>query len=99
MNPSHLLDRLQAGALHLVSLGEAAARDAFQSVFIEMPGWVLDGGSRFFWVYLLSFVVLGVVAYGIHRGAAPGALQTGAKTSGVRGVLRYLFPREVYTHP
>ncbi|MBM4269127.1 MAG: sterol desaturase family protein [Deltaproteobacteria bacterium] len=98
MNASYLVDRLEAGALRVLSIGEMAARDAFESVFIEMPGWVVDSGSRFFWVYLLAFVVLGAVAYRIHRGAIPGTVPIDAQPSGVRGVLRYLFPRDVYTH-
>ena len=32
---------------------------------LELPGWLVDGGNRFFWVYLLTFFALGVVALSI----------------------------------
>lgn len=59
----------------------------YERVFIELPGWVVDVRNRFFWAYLLSFVVIGAWAY---RRYYPEA-----RTH----VLKFLFPREIYTHP
>lgn len=58
-----------------------------ERVFIELPGWVVDPRNRFFWAYLLSFVVIGAWAY---RRYYPDARAS---------VLKFMFPREVYTHP
>ncbi len=59
---------------------------------LELPGWLLDGGKRFFWLYLVSFVILGLVAYWMHY-------RRSEVSDGPRGLWRFLFPREVYTHP
>jgi sterol desaturase/sphingolipid hydroxylase (fatty acid hydroxylase superfamily) len=55
-----------------------------------MAGWLVDGGHRFFWVYLLLSAMIGGALYFRHyRGRA-----------GVPGnVLAFLFPRAIYTHP
>jgi len=66
------------------------AEERLHAVLVGIPRLLFDGENRLFWVYLLSFVVLGAVAY---RRFYRGAPQRTA------GVLRFLFPREVYRHP
>ena len=57
---------------------------------IEIPGWLLDGGNRFFWVYLLSFAALAWLAREVYY-----------RNSADRGgsFLGFLFPAEIYKHP
>lgn len=57
---------------------------------LEIPGWLLDGGNRFFWVYLLTFIALGALARQIYYRNSPER----------RGSwLAFVFPRDMYTHP
>ncbi len=57
----------------------------------ELPGWLWDGGKRFFWLYLLTCAVLAWLSYlRYHR------VEGGAATGGFLG---FLFPRSVYAHP
>ncbi len=57
---------------------------------LELPGWLVDGGNRFFWVYLLTFIALGVIARQIYyRG-------TSERRDSWFG---FIFPRDMYTHP
>ncbi len=81
MNPGWLgLESLQASLL-------SALTRSYERIFIELPGWFMDPGNRFFWAYLLSFAVVGAWAY---RRYYPEARAH---------VIAFLFPREVYTHP
>lgn len=71
-----------------------AAFGAFAQRSVEraagMAGWLVDGGHRFFWLYLLLSAALGAAIYYRHyRGRAGVA----------RNVFAFLFPRAVYTHP
>jgi sterol desaturase/sphingolipid hydroxylase (fatty acid hydroxylase superfamily) len=66
------------------------ALERLRAVFVEIPSWVVTGGNRFFWVYLVSFAVLGTVAYRLSYRGSPEAS---------RGLLRFLFPPEMYRHP
>jgi sterol desaturase/sphingolipid hydroxylase (fatty acid hydroxylase superfamily) len=60
--------------------------------FAEFAHWTLDGGNRFFWVYVLSFVAIGAWLWrGLHHGGADGR--------GLRGLFGFLFPKAMYTHP
>ena len=80
------------GFATMMALIEAFARRSAHRIFDELPRWFLGHDNRFYWVYLLSFVILGVFAYRrYYRG-------TGAPGSN-RGLLRFLFPPEVYRHP
>lgn len=65
----------------------AALARSCERIFIELPGWVVDPRNRFFWAYMLSFVVIGAWACRRHYPEARSHL------------LKFLFPREVYTHP
>jgi sterol desaturase/sphingolipid hydroxylase (fatty acid hydroxylase superfamily) len=65
----------------------SALTRSYERIFIELPGWFMDPGNRFFWAYLLSFAVVGAWAY---RRYYPEA-----RTH----VIQFLFPREMYTHP
>lgn len=67
-----------------------AAHRTHERLLIDLPGWLVDGSKRFYWVYLLSFVVLGVFAYRRYYRDSPG---------GARHILRFLFPPETYRHP
>lgn len=57
---------------------------------LELPGWLVDGGNRFFWVYLLAFVALGIVAREVYY-----------RSGGERreSWFSFIFPRDMYTHP
>src|SRR5262245_5397503 len=79
-----------AGSADPARLLAGFAQDRLHAVLVGIPGWLVDGENRLFWAYLLSFVVLGAVAY---RRFYPDAPERPA------GVLRFLFPREVYRHP
>jgi sterol desaturase/sphingolipid hydroxylase (fatty acid hydroxylase superfamily) len=57
---------------------------------LELPGWLVDGGNRFFWVYLLTFVALGVVAREVYY------RNTNERRE---NWFRFIFPRDMYTHP
>jgi sterol desaturase/sphingolipid hydroxylase (fatty acid hydroxylase superfamily) len=60
--------------------------------FAEFVHWTQDGGNRFFWVYVLSFVAIGAWLWrGLHHGGADGR--------GLRGLFGFLFPKAMYTHP
>jgi sterol desaturase/sphingolipid hydroxylase (fatty acid hydroxylase superfamily) len=74
----------------LFPLLAAFAEQRLRALFVELPGWFVDGGHRFFWVYLLAFVLLGAIAYRRSYSGTPAA-------SG--GFLRFLFPRDLYRHP
>lgn len=69
------------------------ARTRVEAVVVEMPGWLVDGGHRFFWLYFVSFAVLGGLAWRRHYRDADAAVAP------VRGLLRFLFPPEMYRHP
>ena len=56
---------------------------------LELPGWLVDGGNRFFWVYLLTFVALGVVARELHY-------RNGHERRA--NWFNFVFPRDMYTH-
>jgi sterol desaturase/sphingolipid hydroxylase (fatty acid hydroxylase superfamily) len=65
-------------------------QERLAAVFITVPGWLVDGSNRFFWIYLASFALLGAVAYRrSYRGSETAS----------RGLLRFLFPPELYRHP
>lgn len=91
---SGLLDGALTGGPDGPSTAASAALGLLQerlaAVFVTMPAWVIDGGNRFFWVYLVSFAVLGAVAYRLSYRGTPEAS---------RGLLRFLFPPEMYRHP
>jgi len=57
---------------------------------LELPGWLIDGGNRFFWVYLLTFVALGVVAREVYY-------RNGNERR--ENWFNFIFPRDMYTHP
>lgn len=57
---------------------------------LELPGWLVDGGNRFFWVYLLTFVALGVVARQVYY-------RNGKERR--ENWFSFIFPRDMYTHP
>lgn len=57
---------------------------------LELPGWLVDGGNRFFWVYLLTFVAIGVVAREVYYRNSNDRRENWFK---------FIFPRDVYTHP
>ena len=44
--------------------------------------------SRHFWLYMLSYIVIAVVLYWMSRDRSEGG-----------SLLRFIFPREIYTHP
>lgn len=69
----------------------SVAEERLQAVLVGIPGWLADGTHRFFWAYLLSFVVLGAVAYRRSYRGRPGTESA--------GLLGFLFPRDVYRHP
>lgn len=56
-------------------------------VFVELPGWFVDPASRFYWAYLLSFVLIGLWASVRYL---PNTGQSWRSR---------LFPRAVYGHP
>ena len=66
-------------------------------IFEELPRWVLEGGNRFYWVYLLSFIVLGALAFRLYYRAE--AEPAPSLTGRLRRLARFLFPPEVYRHP
>jgi sterol desaturase/sphingolipid hydroxylase (fatty acid hydroxylase superfamily) len=79
---SEVLSRLLASMLAFVERSTERT--------IEMAGWLVDGGHRFFWLYLLTSAVIAVGVYRRHyrgRAGVPGS------------VLAFLFPRAVYLHP
>lgn len=77
----------------LYSLLIAFAERCRERIFVELPGWVLEGGHRFYWVYLLSFVLLGTLAYRRYY-RAPSSPPAGP----LADWARFLFPPEVYRH-
>ena len=74
---------------------QAFLEHCFQNLFIELPQWTLDGGNRFYWLYLLSFVLLG--AYVWRRYYRAGA--EAAAPEGAQGLFSFLFPKAMYSHP
>lgn len=61
---------------------------------LELPGWTLDGATRFYWLYVLSFVVLGAWLWQRHhRAASPAA------GPAWRQALGFVFPPDMYRHP
>lgn len=84
------MSTLNLALIDLASVKElllSTAMRGAERLFIELPGWVVDGANRFYWVYLASFIVIGAWAY---RRYYPEARAH---------ALAFLFPREVYTHP
>jgi len=59
------------------------------------PGWLFDSGNRFYWLYLVAFVVCGIAAYRLYY--APRA-DAGTRVTLARA-LRFMFPAEIYRHP
>ncbi|MGE3774853.1 MAG: sterol desaturase family protein [Gammaproteobacteria bacterium] len=57
---------------------------------VELAGWTLDGGNRFYWLYLLSFVLLGLWLWHRHYRHSGG---------GWRAALGFVLPKDMYTHP
>jgi len=57
---------------------------------VELAGWTVDGANRFYWLYLLSFVALGLGLWHRHYRGNGG---------GWRAALGFVLPRTMYTHP
>lgn len=76
-----------AGSHPALAAATDAVGDALRRVFIELPGWLTDASTHFYWLYLLSFVAMGIWA--VHRHYPDG-----------RGkALAFIFPRAIYLHP
>lgn len=57
--------------------------------FTDFGLWVQDGGNRFYWLYLLSFLVVSAWLWRrLYRG-----------DGGLRGFFGFLFPKAIYSHP
>jgi sterol desaturase/sphingolipid hydroxylase (fatty acid hydroxylase superfamily) len=69
---------------------QAASRiGASLHAFVAMP---LDPANRFYWLYLLTSLVFGAVAYVVHYARQHDRFS-------VAGLFRQLFRKEVYAHP
>lgn len=59
----------------------------YERTVVEIPSWFVDGKNRFYWLYLVTFLMLGTWAYRRYYRSVPG------------GVLSFLFPLKIYRHP
>ena len=82
----------QQGFTALMAMITALGARGLQRLAVELPHCFLALGNRFFWGYLLSFVLLGLYAHRrYYRPTAP--------RQSLRGVLAFLFPPATYRHP
>lgn len=56
----------------------------------EVPIWFVDGAHRFYWLYLVSAVLMALVVYRWYYRRLPGTPAS---------PWRFVFPRAVYGHP